>query len=82
MVYRMTIPTTIQTVEDLRGWVEQELQSIEQELAQVDLLNLRPVYRDVVKPRDGMLIYADGTTFNPGGGRGTYERKGGAWIKL
>ena len=82
MVYRASIPSTITTVEDLRGWIEGELQAIEQELAESDLLKLRPVFRAPEKVRDGMLVYADGVHFNPGAGAGTYERRGGAWIKL
>lgn len=31
---------------------------------------------------DGDIIYADGTSYNPGSGQGTYERVGGAWGKL
>lgn len=31
---------------------------------------------------DGLMIYADGTSFNPGSGAGFYGRQGGAWVKL
>jgi hypothetical protein len=31
---------------------------------------------------DGMLAYANGTSWNPGGGAGFYGRVGGAWVKL
>ena len=34
------------------------------------------------KPREGMLAIADGTGWNPGGGKGLYEYKSGAWAKL
>ena len=34
------------------------------------------------KPRDGMLVFANGTTWDPGSGRGFYGRENGAWIKL
>lgn len=34
------------------------------------------------KPREGMLIIADGTSWNPGSGAGHYEYKAGAWVKL
>lgn len=33
-------------------------------------------------PVNGDLVFANGTTFNPGAGAGTYERVGGAWVKL
>jgi hypothetical protein len=32
------------------------------------------------KPRDGMIVYADGTDWNPGSGEGFYERIAGAWV--
>lgn len=34
------------------------------------------------KPRDGLVVFADGTNWNPGAGAGLYERAGGAWSKL
>ena len=33
-------------------------------------------------PVEGMLAYADGTTWNPGGGAGFYGYTSGAWVKL
>ncbi len=32
------------------------------------------------KPRDGMVVYADGTNWNPGSGEGFYQRVNGAWV--
>ena len=34
------------------------------------------------KPREGMIVIADGTNWNPGSGKGAYEYKSGAWVKL
>ena len=31
---------------------------------------------------DGMLAYADGTNWNPGGGKGFYRYTGSAWIHI
>lgn len=44
---------------------------------QSDVLNVEPS-----KPRDGMIVAADGTNWNPGGGAGFYGRTAGAWVKL
>ena len=33
-------------------------------------------------PIDGMVVYADGTSWNPGSGEGVYAREGGSWVKL
>ena len=40
--------------------------------------------RNVVptKPRNGMLVYSDGTDWNPGSGEGFYGYEAGAWVKL
>jgi hypothetical protein len=34
------------------------------------------------KPREPMIVFADGTNWNPGSGRGFYEWRSGAWFKL
>jgi hypothetical protein len=33
-------------------------------------------------PENGMIAYADGTNWNPGGGAGVYAYVSGAWTKL
>lgn len=73
----------VSNLEELRGFVEQEFQRISRELAimesmgQLEVLHVAPE-----KPRDGMIVYADGTNWNPGAGDGFYGREGGAWVKL
>ena len=34
------------------------------------------------KPREGMIRFADGTSWNPGAGKGVYAYYSGAWNKL
>lgn len=34
------------------------------------------------KPRDGDIRYADGTSWNPGSGRGIYAHNGAAWVLI
>ena len=34
------------------------------------------------KPRDGDIRYADGTTWNPGSGKGMYRYNGSTWTLL
>lgn len=34
------------------------------------------------KPREGRLAIADGTSWNPGSGKGLYEYRASAWVKL
>lgn len=39
-------------------------------------------YKVPDNPEEGMQVVADGTNWNPGSGAGTYEYKGGTWVKL
>lgn len=41
-----------------------------------------PAAANFDKFTDGMIIYADGTNFNPGAGRGLYIRNNNQWEKL
>lgn len=47
-----------------------------------DYLALKTLYAAPKRVFDGMLVKADGTTWNPGGGAGIYARNAGAWVKL
>jgi hypothetical protein len=83
MAYSTQPAVNVRTVEDLRNWIEGELASISQAFNEMNrVIELTPVYKAPDRIKEGMLIYADGTSFNPGAGKGTYERKGGAWVKL
>jgi hypothetical protein len=39
-------------------------------------------YNAPIRPKEGQLVFADGTSWNPGSGRGFYEMRNGAWNKL
>ena len=34
------------------------------------------------RPREGKVVYADGTDWNPGSGKGLYVYDGSAWVAL
>jgi hypothetical protein len=60
--------------------IEQELQSIAQAMQSPNAaLFLTPLAVAPLKPRDGMVVMANGTTFNPGSGAGFYGYRAGAW---
>lgn len=82
MPYNQQPPADIRTVEDMRRWVEEELKAIARELAETQALELRPIHREPTRPREGMIVCADGTDWDPGSGAGSYEYIGGAWVKL
>lgn len=82
-MYSPKDPTTITTLEELRDYVTDELGFVAQEFSSTNLLWLNPVHRAPDKPREGMILYADGTDFNPGGtGKGVYVYDGTNWVKL
>lgn len=60
-----------------------ELANIAAALEGVESILLTVLHVEPAKPRDGMIVLADGTDFNPGaGGAGFYGRSAGAWVKL
>ena len=67
----------------LPGFLLQELANLRAQLADAhDYIMLKTLYAAPDKPREGMLIKVDGTTYNPGAGAGIYARIGGSWVKL
>lgn len=63
--------------------LEQELQRLSQALAQpADYAALKTIYAEPKRVFEGMVIKADGTTWDPGSGAGVYAYVGGAWTKL
>jgi hypothetical protein len=46
------------------------------------LVTLTPRGTAPPRPRDGMIVYADGVAWNPGDGPGFYGFEEGAWRKL
>lgn len=62
----------------------EELQRIAQEFTAQTFDHVQLAVRHVApaRPRDGMTVFADGTNWNPGTGRGVYVYSSGAWVKL
>ncbi|MGH9425716.1 MAG: hypothetical protein ACRD2L_05340 [Terriglobia bacterium] len=65
---------------ELSKWVYEEFLRLARMLqdpphdVHVDKLHVAPA-----KPRDGMVVLADGTNWNPGSGAGFYGYRNGAW---
>lgn len=47
-----------------------------------DYLALTTLYAAPKRIFEGMILKADGTTWNPGSGAGVYVRVASAWVKL
>ena len=45
-------------------------------------LTLEVLNSEPTKLRNGLVVYADGTNWNPGSGEGVYAYEAGSWVKL
>lgn len=83
MYYPKEYPTNA-TPDEVAQFVYQELQQLSALLQslQVPWMTLAELHVAPTKPRDGMVLFADGTDWNPGGGRGVYVYSSSAWVKL
>jgi len=67
----------------LPQFLASELRKLQQaQFEPVDFALLRELNREPTKPRNGMVVLADGTNWNPGSGAGVYAYYGAAWVKL
>ena len=81
--YFPTTPPGDSELDSLVRWLRHELELISTALQETTALDLRPIYAAPTRPRAGMIVYADGTSWNPGAGEGVYTYTlAGAWSKL
>ena len=60
----------------------QELQRVAESFSEIEEILLVELNSEPDKPRNGMIVLADGTNWNPGAGAGFYGRRAGSWFKL
>lgn len=83
MAYTPGVVPQSEDVGEVKKWVEEELRALQVALlAAVESVPILPLYVEPPRPRDGMVVYADGTQWDPGSGEGFYGRENGAWVKL
>lgn len=82
MTYTPSLFSGELTLESIQRYLEQELLALSRDLRETQALELRPINAAPSRPRDGMIVYADGTNWDPGSGEGIYARENGAWVKL
>lgn len=63
-------------------WMRKEMTKLESSFFDLDMIQLKTTFVAVEKPRAGMVVLADGVSWNPGAGAGFYGYYGGAWVKL
>lgn len=68
------------SLQTLTSSLRAELQRLAQQLAQpVEYQALKTLYAAPDRIFEGMVVKADGTTWNPGSGAGVYCRVGSVW---
>lgn len=68
---------------DIPVFLSRELATIAQAYQlQVPFIQLQTLFAPPTKPREGMVVKADGTLWNPGAGAGFYGFKTSAWAFL
>jgi len=75
-------PGDISSLEQLTRYVRDMEQRVSLAVQLLALGHLDVVYTAPNKPRDGDIRYADGTSWNPGSGRGVYVFKVNTWAFL
>jgi hypothetical protein len=64
-------------------WLYDELQRIAQEMVRPVGLQFEVLHEEPPRPAEGLLVFADGTDWNPAGaGAGLHQYVGGVWDKL
>ena len=70
---------------DVFDFLIQELRRVGNAMApglESDFLTLKKHQVAPTRVVEDMIVYADGTNWNPGAGIGVYQYRGGAWVKL
>lgn len=78
-------PSSLPDTDDvsaLKDWMLNELSLIASAIPSDNSFKL--VLRNAApnKPRNGMIVYANGSSWNPGSGEGFYGYQAGSWVKL
>ena len=60
-------------------WLQDELRRISASVEEAQILHLPPIYEEPGFVEDGMVVNADGSSWDPGSGPGLYLRRLGAW---
>ena len=82
-LFNFTRPPTEKDVVRVARWMDEQLRYLETALNEpIDSLRLKTLHAEPSRPRDGVIVFADGTDWDPGSGEGYYGYYGSAWVKL
>ena len=82
MTYKRSLLSGEDNPTAIKEWADKEFRQIENEFNLQDFLYLSKRNVAPAKPKEGMTAFADGTNWNPGGGKGVYTYYNGTWNKL
>lgn len=75
--------TSATTVADLRSWISNELVRVSNAFTtSSQTTTLLVLTAAPAKPQIGQIVFADGTNWNPGSGRGLYYYDSGGWVHI
>lgn len=67
-------------VDDVLDYVNDQLATLQQRFDNgIDYVKITVSHQAPARPRKGMIVYADGTDWNPGSGEGLYVYKS-SWV--
>lgn len=78
------LPIPEEATRVLTEWLAEEFRAVAVGTSPADLVQLPELHNPPQRPRDGMIVLADGIDWEPvaGQGRGFYGFHGGVWNKL
>lgn len=82
MVYIPQNMPRVGDVAQLAEAINREFTAVARALANPDLVHLDTLHVEPKRPRSGMVVFADGTDWDPGSGQGFYGYNGTAWVLL
>lgn len=81
MSYTPKVPPHVPA--DLLPYLDDEFTRVAQVLNRVESGEYQILYAQPNRIFPGLVVYADGTTWNPGGGEGIYRRSlANTWVKV
>jgi hypothetical protein len=66
----------------IKAWLSDELRRISNALGPAEYLRVAPIDVEPDRPAQGMIVYAQAITWNPGAGAGLYVFDGATWVKV
>lgn len=73
-------PQTLEGPEALALWTGEELRNVSRAFQESEQVQFTVLHNEPPRPREGMVVVADGSDWDPGEGYGQYVYLNGAWV--